>query len=275
MIKGGIMLKKAVISVFLFIFLISAIPRAFSDSEINLNNSVNTITAEERENITLLLSSCADIMRFDRSNFDFDTLMTYLLCTHENFSSLTQSVPYTTSGPDGISIVNGDYIDNILTTVFQLSPEHPSVDALVDRGFCCSNGMYYYRNVFTADFHTQFQALETVYNLGGGVYYVVFSDTYYENNTAFPEKSFAVIQKNSSLPYSLIRLGMGERLLSNNEIIAYTPQKTYQNPRWQTAPPDYTPNHGLSLGILIAIIAASVIIFIIGSIALIRELFRR
>lgn len=269
------MLKKFVISIFLLIFLFSASPCALAGNKINLNNSVNSISNEERENITRFLSSCTDIMRFDRNNYDFDSLMTYLLCTHENFSAITQTTPYTTSGPDGISIVDADYIDNILTNVFKLTPEHPSVDALVDRGFCYSNGMYYYRDIFTAEFHTQIQSLETVYNLGGGIYYVVFSDIYYENNSSFPEKSFAVIQKNTSLPYSLIRLGMGEKLLSDNEIISYTPQKTYQNPRWQTPPPDYTSNHGLSLGILITMILASVVIFIIGTITLIREIFRR
>lgn len=263
-------MKKLFISVVLSVIFTSSVY-----AETTLNNSVNDISQEEKSNITVLLSACANIMRFDRDNYDFDTLMKYVLCTHENFAAVAGLNPETgisNSDPDGISIVNGDYIDRIILNIFKLRPEHPGVEALVERGYCYSGGLYYYRNIFTTDFYTQVQNLDVIYNLGGSVYYVVFSDIYYENGTASPEQSFAVIRKSKSMPYSIIRLGMGEKLLSEREIVSYTPQQTYQNPRWQTPMPDYVPSRGLNIYALAAIVAVSSIIFILGTIALIREL---
>lgn len=271
-------MKKIFFSLFLFMLLTAPLSYAEPATEIRLNNSIDNISYEEKENIRSLLSACADIMRFDKNNYDYDTLMKYILCTHQNFSLITNLSPETNisnSGMDGISIVNGDYIDNILISVFNLTPEHPPVNALVERGYCYSNGLYYYKNIFNTAFYTQIQDLTAVYRLGGGIYYVIFSDIYYENGTATGEYSFAVIQESYPLPYSLIRLGMGERLLSEAEIIAYTPQQTYQNPRWQTPSPDYVQDSKLSLPVLITIISASSVIFILGSIALIKEIRRK
>ncbi len=268
-------MKKSLISFILFLLLITNMSPVNADG---LYNRVNDISYEETENIRSLLTACADVMRFDRDNLDRDTLMKYILCTHENFAIITNLSPETSisdSGMDGISIVNGNYIDSILTSVFKLTPEHPPVNALVDRGYCYSNGLYYYKNIFNTSFYTDIRDLIAVHDLGGGIYHVVFSDVYYENGTATPEYSFAVIQKSDVLPYSLIRLGMGEPLLSDEEIIAYTPQRTYQNPRWYTPSPDYVPSSGLSLSALIAIIAVSAFIFIIGTAALIRELTKK
>ncbi len=273
-----IILKKAFAGIFILILFLSPLSHVRADGEIHLNNSIDTLSVEEKRDITMLLTACADIMHFDSSDYDFDTLIKYILCTHANFAVITGLSPETNisgSGADGISIVNGDYIDSIVTNIFKLKPEHPSVDALVDRGFCYSNGMYYYRNIFTADFYTQIQDLTAVYKLGGGTYYVVFNDIYYENGKAAPEQSFAVIRKSSPLPYSLIRLGMGEGGLSDEEILAYTPQKTYENPVWQTPSPDYTPSRKASLGTLIVVISAAALIFIAGTIALIREIKKK
>lgn len=264
-------MKKIIIFI-IFLFLLTPLSDARASG---LNNSVNELTYEEKENILRLLDACADVMHFDRDNYDFDTLMRYILCTHPNFAAVTNLSPETDisgSGANDISIVKGDYIDNIITSIFNLTPVHPPVNELVVRGYCYSGGLYYYQNAFTADFGTEIVDLTEVYSLGGNVYYVVFRDIYYENNAESPEYSFAVIKKSSSLPYSLIRLGMGEKLLTKAQIIAYTPQKTYQSPRWQTAAPDYKPSGKLSLSTLAAIIFISSLIFIIGSAALIKEL---
>lgn len=252
-------------------------PRSYAAPS-GLNNRVNEMSVTEKENIRLLLGACADIMRFDRGNYDFDTLMKYILCTHGNFavvSSLSPEASVSGTSADGISIVNGEYIDNIVTTIFKLTPQHPPVNALVERGYCYSNGFYYYKNIFNTFFYTQIQDITEIYSLGGGIYYVVFNDIYYENNTASNEQSFAVIQQNDTLPYSLIRIGMGEKLLTQTEIIAYTPQKTYQSPRWEAASPDYVPSRRPGMPTLIITIASSIVIFIFGSTALIREFRRR
>lgn len=265
-------MKKLFISAILLAFFVTPLSVTAKSS---LNNSVNDISYEEKESIRSFISACADIMRFDKNNYDYDSLMRYVLCTHRNFASIISIDPHSdtsSSAGDSILIVNGDYIDAVLTSIFHLAPEHPPVNALVDRGYCYSNGLYYYRNIFNTAFYTQIQDITELYSLGGGIYYVVFKDIYYENGVSTSEKSFAVIQKNEAPPYSLLRLGMGEKLLTEAEIIAYTPQKTYQNPRWQSPPPDYIPSNTKNIPVLITIISASFVIFVLGTFAIIKEL---
>ncbi len=268
-------MKKLFISTVLFVFF--AAPLCLYAAS-GLNNRVNDVPEAEKQEITAFLDACADIMRFDKDDYNYDNLMSYILCTHKNFTSVTALDPQSQaagSGSDGISIVNADYIDSIVKSVFKLNPEHPPVNALVDRGYCYTNGLYYYKNIFNASFYTQIQNITELYSLGGGVYYVAFNDIYYENGVPTPEQSFAVIQKNSAPPYSLIRLGMGETLLSEAQIIAYTPQKTYQSPRWQTPPPDYVRGRGFSPTSLTIIIAAAAVVLIFGIWALVYEIRQR
>lgn len=250
-------------------------------NSMKLNNRVDIISEEERENILALLSACADIMKYDSRNYDYDTLMKYLLCTHQNFAGLIGMDPQSAQAQDipgfeDISIVSGDYIDNILTTVFKIEPEHPSINELINRGYCYSGGLYYYKNIFSVDFHTDIHDLNAVYYLGGNIYYVIFTDTYYENGTSTPEYSFAIIRTSDTLPYSLIRIGMGENLLSESEAVQYSPQKTYEQPNWKTPPPGYVvPETPYSMPILLIVISIGSVMLIIGSIIIIREIRKR
>ena len=72
-----------------------------------------------------------------------------------------------------------------------------------------------------------------MYDLGGGVTFVVFSDIYYEGDTKTPEYSFAVLQKTDS-SYYLLRLGMGESLPSQAEIREYSPFSARPDSVWNT-----------------------------------------
>lgn len=268
-------MKKLFIFAVLFVFF--AVPLCLHAAS-GLNNRASDAPEAEKQEITAFLSACADIMRFDRNDYSYDNLMRYILCTHKNFTSVTALDPQSQAAgnnSNGISIVSADYIDSIVKGVFKLNPEHPPVNALVDRGYCYTNGLYYYKNIFTVSFYTQIQDITELYSLGGGIYYVAFNDVYCENGVSTPEESFAVIQKNSAPPYSLIRLGMGETLLSEAEIIAYTPQKTYQSPRWQTPPPDYVRSRGLSTASLTIIIATAAVVLIFGVWALVYEIRKR
>lgn len=250
-------------------------------SSMKLNNSIETLSADEKENIRALLAACADVMKFDKYNYDYDTLMKYILCTHRNFAQLininSESDNQQNSlGFENISIVNGEFIDNILTSVFRMSPEHPPVNALIERGFCYNNGLYYYKNIFNTDFHTEIRDLIAAYDLGGNIFYVIFTDIYYEDDKPTPEFSFAIVQKNDILPYSLIRIGMGENLLTESDIAAYTPQQAYSNPNWKTPAPGHTlPDSPINLPILLVIISIGSVMLIISAIILIRELRRR
>jgi hypothetical protein len=246
-----------------------------------LTNRVSVISSSERENILSLLAACADVMNFDKKSYDYDRLMKYILATHKNFAELigfgsNSSSAENALGVDNISMVSSDYIDCILTSVFGITPEHPPVNALVDKGYCYSNGIYYYKNIFNTYFYTDILDLTAVYELGGGVYYVIFSDIYFENNITIPEYSFAIIRKSAALPYSLIRIGMGENLLDENEILEYSPQQAFQNPNWITPSPDFVKSDApiTSLILIIVIILGSVML-IIGVIFIIKVLSRK
>ena len=200
-------------------------------------NRINSISDADSENIKLILSACADIMRFDIKDYDYDTLFKYVLYTHKNFQILTDLVPYSSQssslGFNNVSVVSSEYIDYIMENVFRITPEKPPVNNLLSRGFCYSGGYYYYTGGFNVYFATEVLRLKAVYDLGGGVTFVVFSDIYYEGDTKTPEYSFAVMQKTDS-SYYLLRLGMGESLPSQAEIREYSPLSARPDSVWNT-----------------------------------------
>ena len=249
-------------------------------NNMRLINHLSMLTEEDRNNIISILSACSDIMTFDNQNYDIDKLMLHLLCTHKNFLPVIQNTYQTAEngsniGFDDISMVSAEYIDQILKTVFGVNPEHPPINALIERNFCYSGNLYYYKNIFNADFNTEIRDLNGVYELGGNIYYVIFSDIYYENGKATPEYSFAILRKNETPPYSVIRLGMGESLLTSDEAMLYSPKKSFENSNWSTPNPDYAPSSPFTLPILLFIIAVSSVVFVIGVIIIVRELTKR
>ena len=201
-------------------------------------NKVNSLSDEETASIKTTLSACADLMRFDIKNYDYDTLFKYVLYTHKNFQVLTDipaaSGSSSSLGYNNVSIVSSDYIDYIMEKVLRITPEKPPVNNLLSRGFCYSDGYYYYTGGFDVYFATEIRDLVGVYDIGGGVTFVVFTDVYYEGDTQTPEYSFAVLQKSGS-GYSLLRLGMGENLPSQEEVRNYSPFSTYGNASWSNS----------------------------------------
>lgn len=234
-------------------------------SQYSFINRVNSISAEETESIRTMLSACADIMRFDIKDYDYDTLFKYVLYTHKNFQVLTDipagSGSSSSLGYNNVSIVRSDYIDYIMEKVFRITSEKPPVNNLLSRGFCYSDGYYYYTGGFDVYFATEIRDIEGVYDIGGGVTFVVFSDVYYENNTETPEYSFAVLQKSGS-GYSLLRLGMGENLPAQEEVRRYSPFSTYGNASWstntETAAKKITAND-LLLPVLLLVISVGIV----------------
>ena len=200
-------------------------------------NKVNTVSDGDTKNIKLILSACADIMSFDINDYDYDTLFKYVLYTHKNFRILTDLVPYSSQssslGFNNVSVVSGEYIDFVMENVFRITPEKPPVNSLLSRGFCYSGGYYYYTEGFNVYFATEVRDLKAVYDLGGGVTFVVFSDIYYEGDTKTPEYSFAVLKKTDN-GYSLLRLGMGENLPSQAEVREYSPFAVNAPSPWDT-----------------------------------------
>lgn len=198
-------------------------------------NRVNELSVSEKQEITKILTACADVMRFNIRNYNYDKLFKYVLYTHKNFQILTD-IPADTGnssnlGYNNVKLVNSDYIDYIMTRVFRITPEKPPVNELLERGFCYNDGYYYYIGGFGIYFATEIVDIKGVYDIGGGVTFVIFSDIYYEGNTRTPEYSFAILQ-NTENGYSLMRLGMGEDLPTSDEVRLYSPFKTYNEMNW-------------------------------------------
>ena len=198
-------------------------------------NRVNELSVSEKQEITKILTACADVMRFNIRNYDYDKLFKYVLYTHKNFQILTD-IPADTGnssnlGYNNVKLVNSDYIDYIMTRVFRITPEKPPVNELLERGFCYNDGYYYYIGGFGVYFATKIVDIKGVYDIGGGVTFVIFSDIYYESDTRTPEYSFAILQ-NTDNGYSLMRLGMGEDLPTSDEVRLYSPFKTYNEMNW-------------------------------------------
>ena len=195
-------------------------------------NRVNELSVSEKQEITKTLTACADVMRFNIRNYDYDKLFKYVLYTHKNFQILTD-IPADTGnssnlGYNNVKLVNSDYI---MTRVFRITPEKPPVNELLERGFCYNDGYYYYIGGFGVYFATKIVDIKGVYDIGGSVTFVIFSDIYYESDTRTPEYSFAILQ-NTENGYSLMRLGMGEDLPTSDEVRLYSPFKTYNEMNW-------------------------------------------
>lgn len=241
-------------------------------------NRVNELSVSEKQEITKTLTACADVMRFNIRNYDYDKLFKYVLYTHKNFQILTD-IPADTGnssnlGYNNVKLVNSDYIDYIMTRIFRITPEKPPVNELLERGFCYNDGYYYYNGGFGVYFATEIADIKGVYDIGGGVTFVVFSDIYYEGNTRTPEYSFAILQ-NTENGYSLLRLGMGEDLPTSDEVRLYSPFKTYNEMNWNINNVDNNNDDFVKSYISIPILLLVISLGLIGLTACIVALAKR
>lgn len=241
-------------------------------------NRVNELSVSEKQEITKTLTACADVMRFNIRNYNYDKLFKYVLYTHKNFQILTD-IPADTGnssnlGYNNVTLVNSDYIDYIMTRVFRITPEKPPVNELLERGFCYNDGYYYYNGGFGVYFATEIADIKGVYDIGGGVTFVVFSDIYYEGNTRTPEYSFAILQ-NTENGYSLMRLGMGEDLPTSDEVRLYSPFKTYNEMNWNINNVDNNNDDFVKSYISIPILLLVISLGLIGLTACIVALAKR
>ncbi len=241
-------------------------------------NRVNELSVSEKQEITKILTACADVMRFNIRNYDYDKLFKYVLYTHKNFQILTD-IPADTGnssnlGYNNVKLVNSDYIDYIMTRVFRITPEKPPVNELLERGFCYNDGYYYYIGGFGVYFATKIVDIKGVYDIGGGVTFVVFSDIYYEGDTRTPEYSFAILQ-NTENGYSLMRLGMGEDLPTSDEVRLYSPFKTYNEMNWNINNVDNNNDDFVKSYISIPILLLVISLGLIGLTACIVALAKR
>ena len=241
-------------------------------------NRVNELSVSEKQEITKILTACADVMRFNIRNYNYDKLFKYVLYTHKNFQILTD-IPADTGnssnlGYNNVTLVNSDYIDYIMTRVFRITPEKPPVNELLERGFCYNDGYYYYIGGFGVYFATKIVDIKGIYDIGGGVTFVVFNDIYYEGDTRTPEYSFAILQ-NTENGYSLMRLGMGEDLPTSDEVRLYSPCKTYNDMTWNINNVDNNNDDFVKSYISIPILLLVISLGLIGLTACIAALVKR
>ena len=241
-------------------------------------NRVNELSVSEKQEITKTLTACADVMRFNIRNYNYDKLFKYVLYTHKNFQILTD-IPADTGnssnlGYNNVTLVNSDYIDYIMTRVFRITPEKPPVNELLERGFCYNDGYYYYIGGFGVYFATKIVDIKGIYDIGGGVTFVIFSDIYYEGDTRTPEYSFAILQ-NTENGYSLMRLGMGENLPTSDEVRLYSPFKTYNEMNWNINNVDNNNDDFVKSYISIPILLLVISLGLIGLTACIAALVKR
>lgn len=241
-------------------------------------NRVNELSVSEKQEITKTLTACADVMRFNIRNYNYDKLFKYVLYTHKNFQILTD-IPADTGnssnlGYNNVTLVNSDYIDYIMTRVFRITPEKPPVNELLERGFCYNDGYYYYIGGFGVYFATKIVDIKGIYDIGGGVTFVVFNDIYYEGDTRTPEYSFAILQ-NTENGYSLMRLGMGEDLPTSDEVRLYSPFKTYNEMNWNINNVDNNNDDFVKSYISILILLLVISLGLIGLTACIAALVKR
>lgn len=241
-------------------------------------NRVNELSVSEKQEITKILTACADVMRFNIRNYDYDKLFKYVLYTHKNFQILTD-IPADTGnssnlGYNNVKLVNSDYIDYIMTRIFRITPKKPPVNELLERGFCYNDGYYYYNGGFGVYFATEIADIKGVYDIGGGVIFVVFGDIYYEGDTRTPEYSFAILQ-NTENGYSLMRLGMGENLPTSDEVRLYSPFKTYNEMNWNINNVDNNNDDFVKSYISIPILLLVISLGLIGLTACIAALVKR
>lgn len=191
-------------------------------------NAVNGADAGKKEKIKRLLGACADVMSFDINAPDIDRLMIYMLNTHKNFADFAD-VPAAAGGSGNVRYVSEAFADSIIRDVFGCEPPKPPPEELSKRGYCAAGGRYYYSKAFNVDFSTEVIDITVLYELGGGVCYTVFSDVYHRGGEEIEEYSFAVVDMSEGGNGRLLRLGMGEALLSDGEISEYAPVSIENN----------------------------------------------
>lgn len=233
-------------------------------------NCINTISDTEKQNMLAIVKACADIMDFDINNYDYDTLIKYILCTNQNFKILTDIDPEYIPDSGGTSIVSAKYIDYIIQTVFNISPTHPPINAFISRGFYTDNGYYYYKNIFNTFYATDIIDMEAVYDLGGGIFYTIFTDIYRQGDISFPEYSYAILKKTQSGSYNLLKLGMGRKLLSEHELLELTPGNERASYVWNKTSKHSENSIVLTL-LLLLCISFGVVALVCGGILIFKE----
>ena len=189
-------------------------------------NCKDTFNNGELSKILELLDATADVVSFDVDNYDYSGLIKNILYTSEKYESMIDiprdyKMEKIQFDYENISSVSAEYVDEILVKYFGIEPKHLGVSNMTNNNFCYVNGRYYYEGEYTGYFKTEVTDVIALYNLGGGRFYILFSDIYREDSMVIPEISYAVVDKNKT-GYKLLKLSMGKYILGDEDIIRYS-----------------------------------------------------
>lgn len=186
----------------------------------------NEIGTQKLNKMYDVLNCVGDVIEFDSKNVDLIRLLKNVLYTshkYENIVGLKRDYKKNSqeAGLEEIQSVNGEYIDYILIRIFGVEPEHLSVNNLIENDVCYTNGRYFFRGGYTDEFNTEIERIDSVYDLGGGRYYLIFFDEYTQNEYALQEYGYAVLDENDD-KYTLVKLSVGGDLLDDARIKEYS-----------------------------------------------------
>ena len=116
-------------------------------------------------------------------------------------------------------------------------------------------------------FATDVLDIDAVYNLSDELKYVIFTDIYRQGESAFPEYSYMILKK-KDIGYAVKRIGMGKNLLSERELLKYTPRTANSFEKTQKA-----PEHTGTL--LMALVSAAAVISVCGIIFSVHQYTRK
>lgn len=156
-----------------------------------------TLSEAELQRITTLLKSCADIVDYSEQS-DINDITRRILYTSENFNILVNQKSSTQCINRSLYMCDYAFISNAAYTAFRINSPKPAVNMFSDLKYCFNNNYYYFTDVYTNFFSTQFNGIYKTYNLGDNLIYIVFADVYTESGLGnIPEYSSAVIAKDS------------------------------------------------------------------------------
>ena len=216
----------------------------------------NSMSSEALQSLRCIIAASADVMSFDICNYDIDTLMRYVLNTHQNFYTAVEYNNAEEGSRGNILLADAQYIDYVISELFNVEPSHPPINELVEKGYCFNGTNYMYTPAFNVSFGTDIRDIEAVYDVGEGVYFVIFGDIYTENGKSVPEYSY-IILKDTGEGCNILRLEMGGLLPSAREVTGYAGNCEAKKYAWESTEEEEAEDERL-VWVCLAVAAAAV-----------------
>lgn len=168
------------------------------------------IQIDNPDSLMSILAAASGIGKYKTE--DGPDYLTYrILMAHDCFAHVTDISPQTANADNSLMMCSADYIASAAQKVFRTDTPKPAINMLSELGYCYNNNFYYYKGKYTKSFSTTITGIEKAYEYIDNSYYIVFSDTYYEDEKqSFPEYSSAVVKYDNDGYYiHSIEMGSG------------------------------------------------------------------